>query len=184
MRFISRSEHGVDESQPGVHQSVLDAFVEDHPNVPPHVLEAFYGTDGNHDRGRRPNQTGARHPPDEEDDEEDIDTQLEEMIANEENGNVRHDAIEVPKSEGPFPPDIEALFRNTLQTLQDHDIVPENYGVTEDEWDSDGYPERETLAVGSRKKISIQLPVDIWLQRASLWAQGLDLMARFEVELD
>lgn len=168
----------MDESVPGVHESVLNAYQEDHPQVPPEVLENFYGVDGP-ERHRAAHQTGAGHPPD----EEDLDEQLDDMIGEEESTNIRHDAIEVPKAHSPFTPDVETLFLDALRNLQDSGTLPENYLVTDEEWEEEAYPETEILAVGGRKKLPIRLPLDIWLPRAQLWAQALDLMVRLEAEL-
>lgn len=178
MRFLSRAQHGVDETIPGVHESVLNAYQEDHPEVPPDVLDNFYGVEGP-ERQRAAHQTGAGHPPD----EEDLDEQLDDMIGQEENTNVRHDAIDVPESNSPFTPDVELLFLEALRELQQSGTLPGNYKVTEEEWQEEDYPETEILGVGRRKKLAIQLPLDIWLPRARMWAQALDLMVRLEEEL-
>ncbi|KAJ7584221.1 hypothetical protein C8J56DRAFT_863611 [Mycena floridula] len=162
MRFISRAEHGVDERQEGVHRTVLDAY-------------HWYGVEGQ-ERAPNRNQTGAGHPPDED---------LDEHIANMEEGQVRHDAIDVPKATSPFTETGEQLFWAAFQAVQENNIVPAGYCIQPDEWESFGgsYPKTEQIPVGARKKVQIELPVHDWYPRACTWVQALELMNRFIVEL-
>lgn len=178
-RWRSEQEHGVEEDQPQVHANILDQY---------------YGVDG-HARRRRHGQTGAGHPPDEDVDDgserggdsDDSDGGgIEEMIADDQEEHIRHEALPVPTSASPFSAVSEEIFLNTFEEMQRLDVVPEGYGLHPYEWDGMGYPVFETITVGvgGRKKIRIELPADIWWQRACAWVQGLQLMSTMIVDGD
>ncbi|KAJ7232737.1 hypothetical protein C8J57DRAFT_1044785 [Mycena rebaudengoi] len=146
LRFISQTEHGVDEDQPGVH---------------PSVLEEFYGVDQDIDDGW-----------------DDVD--MDDLIADEQLDDVRHEPVEVPPNGSPFNAEIQAVFHDALQAVRAEEVIPEEFADTLDD-----YPDEETIHLGrGGKKISVVLPSDIWLPRALLWAQGLELMARLMVEIE
>jgi hypothetical protein len=141
IRFISETEHGVEEDQPGVH---------------PSVLEEFYGVEEDHD-----------------DEWEGVD----DLIADEQANDIRHEAVEVPSNGSPFSPELQAVFFDALQ-VQAQEIIPEDFGLL-----LDSYPTMETIHLGrGGKKITVVLPLDIWLPRALAWAQGLELMNGLIVE--
>ncbi|KAJ7245205.1 hypothetical protein C8J57DRAFT_1438317 [Mycena rebaudengoi] len=140
--FISETEHGVEEDQPGVH---------------PSVLEEFYGVEEDHD-----------------DEWEGVD----DLIADEQANDIRHEAVEVPSNGSPFSPELQAVFFDALQEVQAQEIIPEDFGLL-----LDSYPTTETIHLGrGGKKITVVLPLDIWLPRALAWAQGLELMNGLIVE--
>ncbi|KAJ7254470.1 hypothetical protein C8J57DRAFT_1076161, partial [Mycena rebaudengoi] len=142
IRFISETEHGVEEDQPGVH---------------PSVLEEFYGVEEDHD-----------------DEWEGVD----DLIADEQANDIRHEAVEVPLNGSPFSPELQAVFFDALQEVQAQEIIPEDFGLL-----LDSYLTTETIHLGrGGKKITIVLPLDIWLPRALAWAQGLELMNGLIVE--
>ncbi|KAJ7602094.1 hypothetical protein DFH06DRAFT_1024231, partial [Mycena polygramma] len=144
IRFISETEHGVDEDQPGVH---------------PTILEEYYGV------------------------QEDLDEEwedIDDMIADDQTRDVRHEPVEVPSHNGPFNPELEAVFFEALEAVKAQNIVPESFDLN-----LDAYPLRESIHLGrGGKRISVILPVDVWWPRALLWAQGLDLMDRMIVEAE
>ena len=177
MRFASRAEHGVDESQRGVHQTELDAFAEDHPNTPPEVLELYYGVEGEPTL-RQQHQTGAGHPDNEE---EDSDNDSDAVV--DEETDQSHEPVKVPLSECPFDDAGLLLFQSALKIVSEEGILPAGYNVCEDEWDGVAYPVVEKITVGSRKKVPIVLPLEDWLPRARRWAQALDVMNRILLDL-
>ncbi|KAJ6528483.1 hypothetical protein B0H19DRAFT_968981, partial [Mycena capillaripes] len=149
IRFISQTQHGVHEDQPGVH---------------PAILEEFYGV------------------------QEDVEgewSDIDEMIADDQAADVRHAAVEVPAHCSPFSSEMEAVFVEALQAFKDQEVLPEGYGLIPEELDGADYPARETINLGrGGKKTSIVLPLDLWWPRALLWAQGLELLTRFLIEIE
>ncbi|KAJ6595295.1 hypothetical protein B0H10DRAFT_2329373 [Mycena sp. CBHHK59/15] len=144
IRFISETQHGVDEDQPGVH---------------PSILEEYYGVAEDFD-----------------DEWKDVD----ELIADDQTRDIRHEAIEVPSHGSPFNSEMEAVFFEALEDLKAQNIVPEDFDL-----DVEHYPVRESIHLGrGGKRITVILPVDIWWPRALLWAQALDLMTRMLVEIE
>lgn len=166
--------------------------------VHPEVLERYCGVDG-HERQRAPGQTGAGHPGDEDVDDgiedpgaENSDSDDEDAaslftdivqrsIAKDQERNIRHDPIKVKRSQNPFT-DKEQGLANLLMLLDSadhHRIIPVGYGVLEEEWGGEGYPETETIKFGrKRRELEVILPTEIWLGRAIRWAQALDIMVR------
>ena len=59
------------------------------------------------------------------------------------------------------------------------ETVPVGYGVLPEEWDEDGYPDVEILSAGKKTQINVSLAHPIWLQRAKLWVQGLNVLGHF-----
>ena len=167
IRFVSQTEQGIEEDQPGVH---------------PSILNRYYGIEGLRLR-RCPGQTGAGH--EDGDVHTDASNDLASSIADEQQSDIRHEPIAVPAEASPFDPETEKLFFAALCEVQQHNPIPDGYGVSPNEWPSDGYPVQEFLKVGvGRKHVAIALPFDIWWRRAVKWSQGLDLMSKFSVELE
>jgi hypothetical protein len=159
IRFISRAQHGVE---------------EDHAGVDPAILNRYYGVEG--DTQHRPTgQTGAGHPPDKE---------LDNLIADGQQSDIRHAAIEVPSERCPFTAEGEALFRQMLREIQEVNQIPIGFGVAPNEWSSANYPTHEFIQVGGRKKVMMALPFQDWWPRAVRWAQGYELMIKLMVELN
>lgn len=72
-----------------------------------------------------------------------------------------------------------AAFKEVLEA----EIIPENLGVAEDEWEGVFYSETETVKVG-RKQVEIQLPFVVCWPRAVAWAQALEMMVRIQAMED
>jgi len=103
---------------------------------------------------------------------------IEDLIANDQRNNVRHEPIEVPKHQLPFHnPEAVQIFLDALKEAAIEGIVPDDFGLREDEWEDGLYPEIEHLKVGKRV-VEIMLPFEVWYPRAVVWARGLELMTR------
>lgn len=152
-------------------------------SVHPDTLERYYGVEGDQ-RVRRPGQTGAGHPGDEEQDESDawVDEpdELANAVAEDLAHNIRHPPIKVARHRNPFQSAvIEANFFRALAEIVQQGIVPDGYGVLQEEWEDRTYPAAEAINPGTRgKQIIVALPHDIWLPRAVYFAQALDAMTR------
>lgn len=150
----------------------------------PNVLNQYYGAEGALVQ-RCAGQTGAGHSDDEDDTIGDLNRVggLASNIAQDQESDIRHEAVEVPMETCPFDVDTELLFVAALREVQQHNPIPDGYHVSPNEWPSDGYPVQEHIKVrGGSKLVSVALPFELWWQRAVRWSQGLDLMVRFMVE--
>ncbi|GBE84083.1 hypothetical protein SCP_0600610 [Sparassis crispa] len=161
--------------------------------IHPDVLSQYYGVSGRV-QNRRRGQTGAGHPEDDSDsDDSDLELgenenenedrmieMLENRIANDQERNIRHKPIKVATHRNPFPdPQSLALFWQLLDAVRAQDIIPDGYGVTPTEWQDGVYPEEEVIRMGRKKKgLVIALPSVVWLPRAVLWAQAVEIMTR------
>ena len=104
---------------------------------------------------------------------------LRDRIASNLHKNVNHQPVKPPRSQNPFTSEALAVFQHYFAKVQRRGLLPEGYGVCEEEWEEEGYPEEEEIIVGRRKrKFFIHLPKEIWLTRAETWAQGLYVMQR------
>ncbi|KAI1789144.1 hypothetical protein LXA43DRAFT_893471, partial [Ganoderma leucocontextum] len=174
MRFLSHLEHGYLPS-------------DDLNDVHPDLLSRYYGTEGPEQR-RRSDQTGAGHydvdsdagsdHTDSEETETSVDPELEEHIEADQEHHVRHPPIPVPDSRCPFEsPEILQVFWECVREVQWQDIIPEHYGLREEEWENREYGDEETVSFGRRgRKVDVPLPFSIWYPRAARWAQGLEAM--------
>jgi hypothetical protein len=162
--------------------------------VHPDTISRYYGVHGT-EQIRSSGQTGAGHPEDEDidsssdegsenGDDNDEWTELQHQIARDQAHNIRHKPIKVARHRNPFPtPEAEAEFWEILAMVIKDSAIPDGFGVHVEEWES-GYPELEIIKTGARgKELEVVLPEAIWLPRAILWAQGLDVMSRL-VEVD
>jgi hypothetical protein len=173
--------------------------------VHPDTINRYYGVDGA-ERVRLNGETGAGHIADEhsesdpldsssEDSEEDNEsddnadsewTELQHQIARDQAHNICHKPVKVARHRSPFTTTAaETEFQNVLRLVVESDAVPAGFGVHPDEWE-DGYSEHEIIKTGLRgKTLEVTLPEAVWLPRAILWAQALDLMSRLvEIEWD
>ncbi|KAJ7434920.1 hypothetical protein B0H11DRAFT_2161919 [Mycena galericulata] len=109
-------------------------------------------------------------------DEDDIDI----AIAGDQSQHIRHEAVDAPKAEFPFQSD-DALdiFSQALKNVKAAEMIPQQMGVSPEEWDGGHYPETEMVKAG-RKYIDITLPFPLWWPRAVAWTQGLELMAKIQ----
>jgi hypothetical protein len=99
-------------------------------------------------------------------------------IEEEQQANIRHDAIDVPANETPFPQaEIHAVFCTALDAVREKGILPSRLGIRADKWD-EGYPTSEVIQRGRRgtREQVMSLPVEIWRPRAERWCQGLSVM--------
>ncbi|KAJ7936942.1 hypothetical protein B0H13DRAFT_1589341, partial [Mycena leptocephala] len=167
LRFIGQLNDGVYPTDP------MD-------DVHPDTINRYYGVDGT-EQARRPGQTGAGHPDDEEDGWVDEPNEyLTNAITADLANNIRHPAVKVARHSNSFrSAEGEATFRAALTEIIQRGIVPSGYGVLEEEWEERAYPVTEVINPGTRgQEIVVALPRDIWLPRAVLFAQGLDVMIR------
>jgi hypothetical protein len=157
LRFVRQTEHGI--------------YIDDCTGLHPDIINEYYGTTSARIHRQR-GQTGAGHPPEEQVND------IAEQIAEDQDGNVRHDAIPVPRHESPFDSDqTEAVFFDMLNRAHTEGLVPIGYGVTANEMEG-GWEQFEMIQTGRRRRngFSVDIPEDLWLPRARLWVQGLHLM--------
>lgn len=176
-------------------------YDNDHADVSPELLQAYYGVDG--DPMEPPAGTsGAGATADDQhfppihpevsshhqvnDDDTDADLPPEEaailafvrsQLQTEQERHVRHPPIKVPPNACPFEQgDLEVFQTSMAEALEDH-FVPAGYGVLDDEWEGNAYSELEPL-VGQKQRstIEIQLTHEVWYPRAVKWAVGLHIM--------
>ncbi|KIO21223.1 hypothetical protein M407DRAFT_80615, partial [Tulasnella calospora MUT 4182] len=94
---------------------------------------------------------------------------------------VRHPSIPVPVAANPFQDPAQAdawkVFRESLASIIEQDIIPLGYGVRIEEWDDGTYSDLGYIPVGPRseRRKPVLLPAEVWLPRARLWAQGLEV---------
>ncbi|KAJ7738779.1 hypothetical protein B0H16DRAFT_1891248 [Mycena metata] len=178
IRFLGQTTEGVYRDDP------LDGI---HPDA----INRYYGVSGPRLRRTRHNTGAGASEEDDEEDETDSEPTPEEVrenqIAADLAQNICHQPIKVARHCSPFPdPASENTFLEILENLLSHpDILPEDYGILEDEWDEDDYPEVESIRQGtSGKELLVVLPRAEWFPRAAQWAQALDLLTRYLHELD
>lgn len=178
IRFLGQLTEGVYRHDP------LDGI---HPDA----INRYYGVAGRRLRRSR-NQTGAGIASDdeaEEDSDEDqpsVEEELENQVQADITRNIRHQPVKVAKHRSPFKDaELEVHF---LAVLEDHlaqPDLPDDYGILEDEWEEEDYPEIEIIRPGTKgKELAVILPRDYWFPRAVRWVQGLDLMTRVLHELE
>ncbi|KAH0827526.1 hypothetical protein J3R83DRAFT_4239 [Lanmaoa asiatica] len=106
----------------------------------------------------------------ESDGDSDGDSTEVEIIA-EQSRHVGHPAINVPSTPtSPFHTD-QALevFRSALHETREQGIIPLGYGVAEDEWTGNFYPEIELITVGhGNQEYTVELPFMVWWPRSVL----------------
>lgn len=101
-----------------------------------------------------------------------------QRIEEDQEANVRHDGVDVPTNEHPFPQaHIQAVFLTALDEVRERQILPSGMGIQVGEWE-DGYPMSEVISRGRRgtRELVVPLPIEIWLPRAERWCQGLSVM--------
>ncbi|KAJ7215587.1 hypothetical protein GGX14DRAFT_608648 [Mycena pura] len=106
--------------------------------------------------------------------EEALENQIESDLAE----NIRHTPVKVARHQSPFEDaEEEQDFLELLKEVLETDSLPEDYGILEDEWEEEDYPEIETIRPGRRaKELVIVLPRREWFPRAVQWTQALDFM--------
>ncbi|KAK6988415.1 hypothetical protein R3P38DRAFT_2573347 [Favolaschia claudopus] len=184
IRFLGQTTHGLYDN-PGVEER--DPLEGIHPDA----INRYYGVAGRRRRRRR-NQTGAGIESDDElEDDEEVEPSLAEELENRVQAdlqhNIRHQPVKVAQNRSPFADaEDKRRFLVLMRALLDRpDIVPVDYGVTEEEWDDDGYPEIEVFRPGTKgKEMSVILPRGEWYPRAVQWTKALDLMTRILHEME
>ncbi|KAJ7575657.1 hypothetical protein C8J56DRAFT_798462 [Mycena floridula] len=158
-------------------QTRFGRYHDDCDNVHPDTIKKYYGVDG---RVRRETgETGAGNANDERQEVEDI----SDRISKDQEPHIKHEAVKVPRHANPFlnSPQHEDTFFSALAEVIEKKVIPSGYGVLPGEWDEDGYPDIELLAVGRRNKpVVLSLAEPIWLARAEYWVQALSLLSHFE----
>ncbi|KAJ6592418.1 hypothetical protein B0H19DRAFT_917321 [Mycena capillaripes] len=181
IRFLGQLTEGVYRHDP------LDGI---HPDA----INRYYGVAGRRLRRSR-NRTGAGISSDDEAEEDDnddehepnVEEQLENQVQADLVQNIRHQPVKVAKHRSPFKDEeLEDHFLSLLEDLLAQPaVLPEDYGILEDEWEEDDYPEIEIIRPGTKgKELAVILPRAEWFPRAARWAQGLDLMTRVLHELE
>ncbi|KAJ7155284.1 hypothetical protein C8R46DRAFT_895148, partial [Mycena filopes] len=175
MRFLGQLTEGI------YREDALDGI---HPDA----INRYYGVEGRRLRRRR-NQSGAGIDPEEADEGSDADDisavdeeeALENRVEADLAQNIRHAPIKVAKNRSPFKDsDDEQRFLELLDVLLVMPgPLPENYGVREEEWEEEDYPETVVYRPGTKgKQLTVILPRDEWYPRAVQWARALDAMTR------
>ncbi|GBE83190.1 hypothetical protein SCP_0502370 [Sparassis crispa] len=178
MRLLGQTQHGIYAEDP------MD-------NVHPDTLKQYYGVMGSI-RNRPVGQTGAGHPDDEPMEEDSSDEEadetdhaieeLENQIEGDQEQHIRHKPIKVATHQDPFPnPNHKNLFLTILQEVRNAGLIPAGYGARAEEWEGGQYLEESIKFSKKKKELIVTLPSEIWLPRAILWVQALDIMMRLGV---
>ncbi|KAF9033010.1 hypothetical protein BDP27DRAFT_1245711 [Rhodocollybia butyracea] len=173
--FLGQLDHGV---------------YEDCPEVDPNLLRRFYGVHGKPVQ-RQAHQTGAGHPPDEEQSDTDskgtddgsewmgIGHSGENELEGEDKNEFNAEAVEAPVHTNPFQNDeTYRVFEAALDRLDETGQIPLGYSIHPSEWEEDGYPALGSIRSGRKgsKRLEIALPDSVWRPRSVRWVQGLYLM--------
>ncbi|KDQ51616.1 hypothetical protein JAAARDRAFT_198894 [Jaapia argillacea MUCL 33604] len=185
MRFMGRLQHG--------------EYTDNCDGIHPDIIEEYYGTEGCQVH-RHQGQTGAGHPSDESEGEEEgsssdngdegvsasdgeeVEINVEELsarIAQDHESYFHHAPVKVPKHANSFnSEELKNVFKETLTDVCQAGHIPQGFGVDPREWDEEGYPAFEVIQSGRRgtKELWVSLPDFLWHPRAVLWAQALDVL--------
>lgn len=157
-------------------QTRYGVYHDDCQDVHPDLINQFYGVWGAHVL-RRDNQTGAGHPADEEDSDDELQHRLHlEQVVIHQQVEHAHDAVHVLVHRTPFSnPGDEVAFFMMLRNIILHDITPDGFGLMEED------SPFEVISVGRRgsKQINISLADLVWCDRARLWCQSLTVLLQF-----
>ncbi|KAH9921289.1 uncharacterized protein B0H18DRAFT_956665 [Fomitopsis serialis] len=126
---------------------------------------------------------------DEDQGDEDYESEDDELVTRiiaDQESNIRHAAVKVARHANPFRnQDKEDAFWAALQEISDLNYLPRNLNIRNDEWDDDGYPTYEDLAIGKRKQsLRVELPHALWLPRAETWCRAVSILTRVLDELE
>lgn len=157
-------------------------YRDDCEGLHPDIIEEYYGVYGQ-TTTRRQHQTGAGHPIDEEDSDDDDETpNVAQAINDQQRHNIHHEAIVVPLHGNPFVNDeTQQQYFATLVEVVAENITPPNCRLAATEWEGDEYPVFETISMGRRgsKELHISLAEPMWFNRAKLWCQALLVLSYF-----
>ncbi|KIO03457.1 hypothetical protein M404DRAFT_145740, partial [Pisolithus tinctorius Marx 270] len=167
MRLLGQLEHGV--------------CLENGVSLNPDVVSHYYGLqhpanqptsgDGSDDDGWEDIMDHSDMTADHSD--------LPSMIADDQASEFAHDGAAVPVEVDPFPSsNWQEVFWQALQHVHETGHVPHGYGMQQEEWGEEGYPELEAIPSGRRgqKEIIVELPDFIWQPRAIRWCQALEVL--------
>lgn len=104
---------------------------------------------------------------------------LPSIIADDQASQFANDGAAVPMEISPFSTsNWEEVFKLALQQVQEIGHVPYGFGIQEEEWDVDGYPEIEVIPSGccGQKEIIVQFPDFIWHPWSIKWFQALGVL--------
>ncbi|OBZ75971.1 hypothetical protein A0H81_04732 [Grifola frondosa] len=130
-------------------QTMNGIYVDDGADVHPDVLHQHYGVTLSGPIVRRLDQTGAGHPLEENDsDNEDTEHNVATEIEAGQQHHIRHDPIDVPSHKIPFADSgLEALFFAALEVIRVDGVLPEGYGLLAGEQD-ESYNPHEFICSG------------------------------------
>jgi hypothetical protein len=163
-------------------QTQNGVYTDDCTGIHPDLINLYYGTTPSHLR-RGVHQTGAGNPPEEESRE--LLRAVAEDITLEQNHNIRHEAVPVPKHESPFTTEVEEAFLQMLREAQTKCLVPQGYGATPSELGGDWEP-IEMIKTGPQRRANfpVDLPEQLWLPRLYDWVRGIHLLENFQIRLE
>jgi hypothetical protein len=156
--FLGQLEHGI--------------YKDEYDDMHPDLLNRDYGT-SQQAAVLEAQQTGTQHS-------HEVDLEgIIRHIAVGQKQHVRHDPVAPPDARNPFPnTDIQQVFERALKQVCEAGFIPSGLGVREEEWEEPTYPGFEALKVGRTKELVITLPIQVWLPRAALFAQGFEVLTR------
>ncbi|TFY55477.1 hypothetical protein EVJ58_g8223 [Rhodofomes roseus] len=165
-------------------------------NINPSTLAEYYndGDQAQRLRGTDPNKY------DSEEDEEEYASEDEDGDGSEEDPQVAEASdesdVDIPEDADAWAwddEDVDALvqkiakgeelFRSRLAGYVQSGTIPHGMGMLPEEWDGDEYPSTETLQVGqARAAVTLDLPIEVWKDRALVWCQALYQMTAIIME--
>ena len=167
-------------------QTHFGIYCDDCEEIHPEVIEQQYGVDGIH-RSWPPHETGAGHPEDKDDTDNEDDggnsaaeaAQISGYVAAQQTQYVHHEAVRVPTVSNPFMGDeLEEAFYAMFHELVALEFTPHGFCLTSQEWEEEHYPIYKTIRVGRHgtKDLHISLGEAVWYNWAQRWAQALVAM--------
>lgn len=134
MMFFGSTTHGI--------------YKDDCEGIHPDVINQYYGIHGRLTE-RTPGQTGAGHSGDEAGGEANEWEDIEERVGDDQQANIRHDAIEVPDTADPFGvPGMRQVFEEAFSSVVEHGLLPVGYGILQEEMEGGVYPLVEVIRLG------------------------------------
>ena len=104
---------------------------------------------------------------------------LASCIADEQASQFLQKDANVPRQTNPFNnQDLQAVFQEALNQVQDIGHVPIGLGIREEEWDSEEYPGVEIIHSShwGQEDLVIELPHFLWYPQAVKWCQALEVL--------
>lgn len=167
-------------------QTQNGVYTDDCAGIHLELINLYYGTTPSRPR-RKAHQTGAGNPPKEESRERLC--AVAEDITLEQNHNIRHEAVPVPKHESPFttePPEVEETFLRMLREAQTKCLVPQGYGAAPSKLLGGDWEPIEMIKTGPQRRATfpVDLPEQLWLPRLHDWVRGIHLLENFQIRLE